>query len=96
MKNYIFIPKWLEVLRLIKNNQDKDNLSQQLQSTYTMENNTYGIVNDLEKFGFIILVPTSGRGNKAIIKDVEVIRFIQVYENLVYNKLQKDSLLGDN
>lgn len=97
MKKYnVITPKWMEVLIVLKNNQDKDSIYEQTKKDVDYVSNIYSIITELEKLGFIIVVPTSGRGNKAIIKDAEVIKFIELYETLVYNKLQQDSLLGDN
>jgi len=96
MKNLIFTPQWIKVLIILKNNQDKDNVNLQLKKDFDYISNVYNIIEKLEKLGLIILVPTSGRGNKAVIKDDDVITFIEKYENLVFDKLQKDSLSGDN
>ena len=96
MKNLIFTPQWIKVLIILKNNQDKDNVNLQLKKDFDYISNVYNIIEKLEKLGLIILVPTSGRGNKAVIKDDDVITFIEKYEDLVFDKLQKDSLSGDN
>ena len=96
MKNLIYSPQWIKILIGLKNNQDKDNINLQLKNDFNYVSNVYKIIEEMEKLGLLILVSTSGRGNKAIIKDVEVITFIERYEKLVYDKLQKDSLSGDN
>jgi hypothetical protein len=91
IKGKIFTPKWILMLNLIINNQDKNSLLNQVKGVYSISD-IYAYSDELIKMGLCESEQTSNRSFKLVIKNPKVYQFIELYKDLILS--QQDGKIG--